>query len=125
MRHAERITCAAQSVIDLKVDTEIPDVRFRGNPRIGFLDSTFLDRLSAFRQGLKETGHVEGENVTTEYRWANNQRDRLPELAAELVRRRVALIAARTVTIRRPRPQPRSSPSSLSSVKIRSGLVLS
>jgi putative ABC transport system substrate-binding protein len=67
-------------------------------PVIGFLDSTspdgFVDRLHAFRQGLKETGHVEGEKVTIEYRWANNQRDRLSELAAELVRRKVAVIAA-------------------------------
>jgi putative tryptophan/tyrosine transport system substrate-binding protein len=50
-------------------------------PVIGFLDSTspdaFGDRLRAFHQGLKETGHVEGENVAIEYRWANNQRDRL------------------------------------------------
>jgi hypothetical protein len=50
-------------------------------PVIGFLDSTspdaFGDRLRAFHQGLKETGRVEGENVAIEYRWANNQRDRL------------------------------------------------
>jgi len=67
-------------------------------PVIGFLNptspDTYADRLRAFRQGLKETGHVEGENVAVEYRWAENQIDRLPELAAELVRRRVAAIAA-------------------------------
>jgi putative ABC transport system substrate-binding protein len=65
-------------------------------PVIGFLHTaspdTFADRLRAFRQGLKETGHVEGENVAIEYRFADNQLDRLPALAAELVRRKVAVI---------------------------------
>jgi putative ABC transport system substrate-binding protein len=68
-------------------------------PVVGFLDSqspgTFADLvLRAFRQGLKDTGHVEGENVAIEYRWADNQIDRLQELAAELVRRPVAVIIA-------------------------------
>src|SRR6266404_4223854 len=67
-------------------------------PVIGFLhptsSDTNADRLRAFRQGLKDTGYVEGENVAIEYRWSENQIDRLPELAAELVRRRVAAIAA-------------------------------
>jgi putative tryptophan/tyrosine transport system substrate-binding protein len=68
-------------------------------PVIGMLDArspgTQVESLlRAFRQGLKETGYVEGENVAVEYRWAENQMDRLPTLATELVRRRVTLIAA-------------------------------
>src|SRR5712672_3363650 len=65
-------------------------------PAIGFLNTTYPDEdlLRAFRQGLKETGYVEGENVAIEYRWAENQIDRLPALAAELVRRRVAVLVA-------------------------------
>jgi putative ABC transport system substrate-binding protein len=66
-------------------------------PVIGFLNPTSpdasADRLRGFRQGLKDSGYVEGENVTTVYRWAENQFDRLPALATELVRRRVAVIA--------------------------------
>src|SRR5262245_54809896 len=67
-------------------------------PVIGLLDprspDTVADRLRGFRQGLKDTGYIEGENVTIEYRWADNQIDRLPSLAAELVHRPVAVIAA-------------------------------
>jgi len=66
-------------------------------PVVGFLDpttsDTFENRLRGFRQGLKETGYVEGENVAILYRFAENKINRLPELAADLVHRQVALIA--------------------------------
>jgi putative tryptophan/tyrosine transport system substrate-binding protein len=66
-------------------------------PIIGFLDARSPDaiseRLRAYRQGLKEGGYIEGENVAIVYRLAENQGDRLPELAADLVRRQVTMIA--------------------------------
>jgi putative tryptophan/tyrosine transport system substrate-binding protein len=71
-------------------------------PVIGFLHPASLDayedRLRSFRQGLKDAGFIEGENVAIDYRWADNQIDRLPTLAAELVRRQVAVIVAGTTS---------------------------
>jgi ABC-type uncharacterized transport system substrate-binding protein len=71
-------------------------------PVIGLLDprspDAMADRLRAFRLGLKDVGYVEGENVTIIYRFAENQNDRLPELAAELVRRQVTVIVASATT---------------------------
>jgi ABC-type uncharacterized transport system substrate-binding protein len=67
-------------------------------PVVGFLHSAAPDTytlfVDAFRQGLKEAGYVEGQNVTVEYRWAEGQYDRLPALAADTVARRVSVIAA-------------------------------
>ena len=73
-------------------------------PVIGFLDSvsveTRRDALVAFRQGLGETGHLESHNVAIEYRWAQGQLNRLPDLAADLVRRQVAVIVVNNAAAR-------------------------
>jgi putative tryptophan/tyrosine transport system substrate-binding protein len=67
-------------------------------PLIGFLNSTWSERESgrvqAFREGLTEAGYVEGRNLRIDYRWAEGRNERLPELAHELVRRKVAVIVA-------------------------------
>ena len=67
-------------------------------PVIGVLNLTspdgLADRMRAFRQGLRGAGYVEGENLAIEYRWADNQIERLPELASQLARRKVAVIVA-------------------------------
>jgi len=71
-------------------------------PVVGWLDGqsleTVRERLPAFRNGLAETGYVEGRNVIVEYHWAENDNDRLSALAADLVRRRVAVIVAATTS---------------------------
>jgi ABC-type uncharacterized transport system substrate-binding protein len=83
-------------------------------PVIGFLRSTSrvdsMDLVIAFRQGLKETGYIEGENVAIEYRWAENQPDRLPTLAAELVGRQVAVIVGNQPAVLAAKPATTSIP---------------
>ena len=99
-------------------------------PVIGFLDGRFPDaianRLRGFHRGLRETGYVEGENVTVLYRYAENQVDRLPALAAELTRPPIAVIVASggPNVSPRPRKQPRRSLLFFSVVKIQPGLGL-
>src|SRR5262245_31549097 len=99
-------------------------------PVIGLLDprspDAMADRLRAFRLGLKDVGYVEGENVTISYRFAEDQNDRLPELAAELVRRQVTVVAASATTAAiAAKPATRRSRSPSLPPKTRSGSVLS
>jgi putative tryptophan/tyrosine transport system substrate-binding protein len=94
MRRREFITLLSGAGIALPL---IARAQQAAMPVIGFLDPRppdgMTERVRAFRQGLKDTDIVEGENAVIEYRWAENQIDRLPALAADLVRRRVAVIA--------------------------------
>ena len=97
MRRREFITAlgGAATVWPLAVRAQQPAV-----PVVGFLRSSSLadsrDLVTAFREGLRETGFVEGQNVAIEYRYADNQLDRLPVLVAELLRRPVAMIVGNT-----------------------------
>jgi putative tryptophan/tyrosine transport system substrate-binding protein len=74
--------------------------RAQQTPVVGFLRSTpsapFMHLVAAFQQGLRDEGFIDGQSVSIEYRWADNQLDRLPDLAADLVRRQVKVIVGNT-----------------------------
>ena len=95
MRRRDFITLLGGAAVAVPVGARAQQA---GIPVIGFLNSGSLDsytsQVKAFHQALKETGYVEGQNVAIEYRWAENQIDRLSALAGDLVRRKVSVIAA-------------------------------
>jgi putative tryptophan/tyrosine transport system substrate-binding protein len=100
-------------------------------PVVGFLRSTpskpFAHLVTAFREGLKDAGFVEGQNVAVEYRWADNHLDRLPGLAADLIQRKVAAIVGNGLAVRAAKDATATIPIAfvLADDPVKSGLVTS
>src|SRR6266702_2423167 len=98
MKRREFIALLSGAAVPLVAEMGVMAQQAAAMPVIGFLGSNssaeWVPYVAAFLQGLKETNYVEGQNLAIEYRWAEGQYDRLPALAADLVRRKVTVIVA-------------------------------
>src|SRR6266705_2114851 len=103
---SKKVICVALGALLLAFGFSAEAQQPKKVPLIGFLGatspSTISDRVEAFRQGLRELGYVEGKNIVIEYRWAEGKTERLPDLAAELVRLKVDIIVTAGAAVTRP-----------------------